>query len=287
MKRIFLILAILVVGTIAVAGQQKAFSEVERVIKAERNFAGSKEAISKAFNAERIRLADGFESALWQFLGKDEDRFYWVPWFLTEKVYLHGSEPREDLALQITAKHLELISNKKDAKSRGQWVTIARRLAVSAKLKGDTEKAIKFRDEAERVLANEKSSSEIRSHLGARSLYHICVYENINGSIDACDPNPPVGTRVVSTGWMNTRATNFKNPAYPPGVRIHTAAKVDVRINVDVSGNVESAEIMRGPKELHEVSLDTAKQLKFPPMTLMGQPARMSGWVSFVFRPDQ
>jgi hypothetical protein len=98
--------------------------------------------------------------------------------------------------------------------------------------------------------------------------------------------NFPQKEKVISAGWMNSRATNFRQPGYPSDINEpRSAARVEVKIMTDVEGNVTSVDIIRGPVRFHNAALDAARRLKFPPTSLSGVPTKVSGWVSFDFKP--
>ena len=98
--------------------------------------------------------------------------------------------------------------------------------------------------------------------------------------------NTSLKEKVISAGWMNSRATNFEQPAYPKNIKKpRPKAQVDVRILTDADGNVISADVIRGPVEFHDAALTAARKLKFPPTTLSGVPAKVSGWLSYRFNP--
>jgi TonB family protein len=92
--------------------------------------------------------------------------------------------------------------------------------------------------------------------------------------------------KVIIAGWMNSRAINFEFPKYPSAIKgRRSEARVEVRIMTDVDGNVLSADVSRGPVDLHTAALEAARRLKFPPTVLSGVPTKVSGWVSFDFNP--
>ncbi len=92
--------------------------------------------------------------------------------------------------------------------------------------------------------------------------------------------------QVISAGWMNSRALNFQDPAYPSEIEhAKRAARVEVRITTDENGKVVSAEVSRGPVAFHSAAIKAARSLKFPPTFLSGVPTKVSGWVSFDFNP--
>lgn len=91
--------------------------------------------------------------------------------------------------------------------------------------------------------------------------------------------------KIISAGWMNRRAINFMQPQYPLDIKPKQKARVDVKFTTDVDGNVISADIIRGPVKFHSAALEAAKKLRFPPILLSGVPTKVSGWVSFDFKP--
>jgi TonB family protein len=112
------------------------------------------------------------------------------------------------------------------------------------------------------------------------------VSEFFNAGYALSHVTAPQKEKIISAGWMNSRAVNFIQPKYPSGIKKpSSAARVEVRIVTDVDGKVISAEISRGPVEFHNAALDAARNLKFPPTLLSGVPTKVSGWVSFDFKP--
>ena len=112
------------------------------------------------------------------------------------------------------------------------------------------------------------------------------IAEFFNGGYSLSHVNPPQKEKVISAGWMNSRATNFQNPPYPSDIKKPTPrARVEVRIMTDADGNVISAYVSRGPIDFHNAALDAARKLKFPPTSLSGVPTKVSGWISFDFKP--
>lgn len=107
-----------------------------------------------------------------------------------------------------------------------------------------------------------------------------------DGGYSRSHVNAPQKEKVIIAGWMNGRATNFQNPPYPSAIKKpRPAARVEVRIVTDVDGNVISAVVSRGPVDFHKAALDAASKLKFPATSLSGVPTKVSGWVSFDFKP--
>jgi TonB family protein len=281
----FCLVALILVYSGVVFAQSEPFAIFSRAVKEERGgFSGNKENLSRVFNEVRIGLGAEFEFELWKYLSDDAEKHYWLSLFLTSRSYLHGNEPLPELARQIQIKALSLLAERDDLESRGRVVSINRRLAISSKLDGNQEDAVRFRDKAEFEI-NEYGKS-LSPYIAGQTDYDNCVYRNIESSIDECDPVPRPKERVVSAGWLNNRALNFANPEYPREITgKRSQARVDVGILTDANGNVETANIIRGPSQFHNAALEAAKRLKFTPTLLSGVPVKVSGWVSFDFQP--
>lgn len=112
------------------------------------------------------------------------------------------------------------------------------------------------------------------------------IYEFFNAGFSRSHVSSLQKEKVIIAGWMNSRAINFQHPQYPLAIKKpRPAARVEVRIITDVDGNVTSADVSRGPVDFHSAALTAAKNLKFPPTLLSGVPTKVSGWVSFDFKP--
>lgn len=59
---------------------------------------------------------------------------------------------------------------------------------------------------------------------------------------------------------------------------------VVVDITIDENGDVVSAEAVSGPPELHEASVEAARQWKFEPIRVDGEAIKVSGKIVFSFR---
>lgn len=282
-KSIILCLLLLLSASVAVA-QDLPFDSFRKAVKEERGgFAGNKENLSKIFNAERIRLGQSFETELWKYLESDADKHFWISSFITAKSYLHGNAPLSELAFRIRTIALELLKDKNDKRSLGRKVTINRHLAVSSKLARNQIDAVRYRDNAEALVAKH---DDIGAYISGRTDYDICIYQNITESIDGCLEDKTPKEKIITRGWLNSQVLAPVKPIYPTGLKgKETKAQVDVRIVTDTAGNVISAEIIRGPSEFHKAATEAAMKAKFGPVTLSGQPVKTSGWLSIVFTP--
>ncbi|HEY6230208.1 MAG TPA: TonB family protein [Pyrinomonadaceae bacterium] len=88
----------------------------------------------------------------------------------------------------------------------------------------------------------------------------------------------------VSAGVLNSRAISLPMPDYPAEARaVGAEGVVVIQVTVDEQGNVTEARALSGPKMLHEVSLNAARQAKFSPTLLSGEPVKLTGVLVFNF----
>jgi Ca-activated chloride channel family protein len=105
-------------------------------------------------------------------------------------------------------------------------------------------------------------------------------------------PPPPAPTptgvpkTVVSGGVLNGKAISKPQPAYPPIAKAARAqGTVTVQVVVDKSGQVVSAHAVSGHPLLQQAAVAAARQARFSPTLLAGQPVRVSGVVTYNFNP--
>lgn len=255
---------------------------IEAVKKEPGGFNGNKENLSTVFNAERIRLGGEFEVSLWKYVDSDEEKHYWIPYFLTVKSYLHDNSPLPELASRIRQKALDLLVDKKDKSSIGRRINLMRELAISFKQQGKQELAIKYKTDAEEILRNR---TDLTAYLISFSGLKRCIYENLVSDISNCRDDPPPTERIVSGGVLNDKAIKLPQVTKYPDAAKKTKAEGIVRIKVlvDFDGNVIEAEPIGGRPELFEATLEAARRAKFGPMTLMGKPVKVSGVLVYNF----
>ncbi|MET0645114.1 MAG: TonB family protein [Pyrinomonadaceae bacterium] len=92
---------------------------------------------------------------------------------------------------------------------------------------------------------------------------------------------------IVSGGVLNGKAVSKPQPAYPPIAKAAGASGVvTVQILVDEEGNVISASAVSGHPLLQQAAVAAARQAKFSPTQLSGQPVQVSGVITYNFVPE-
>lgn len=98
-------------------------------------------------------------------------------------------------------------------------------------------------------------------------------------------PTPPPRPRApVSGGVLNGKAISKPQPAYPAIARTARASgQVTVQITVDESGRVISASAVSGHPLLRQAAEGAARQARFSPTLLSGQPVKVTGVITYNF----
>ena len=95
---------------------------------------------------------------------------------------------------------------------------------------------------------------------------------------------PPKPKTVVSGGVLNGKAISKPQPTYPPIAKAARAAgTVTVQILVDESGRVVSASAVSGHPLLQQAAVAAARNARFSPTLLSGQPVKVSGVITYNF----
>ncbi len=108
------------------------------------------------------------------------------------------------------------------------------------------------------------------------------------GKEDEEPPPPPkkvVEKPVVrSLGVVNGRATNLPMPSVPSAAKVaNVQGTVTVQVLIDENGNVLSANAVSGNQLLRASSEAAARQAKFIPTLLSGEPVKASGIINYHF----
>ena len=105
-------------------------------------------------------------------------------------------------------------------------------------------------------------------------------------SLDEPPPpfNLPKPTVIVSGGILNGRAVSKPEAVYPPiGKAVRAQGTVTVQIVVDENGDVLSAHAVSGHPLLQAAAVEAARQAKFTPTRLSGEPVKVSGVLTYNF----
>ncbi|HET6977319.1 MAG TPA: energy transducer TonB [Pyrinomonadaceae bacterium] len=95
-------------------------------------------------------------------------------------------------------------------------------------------------------------------------------------------PTPP--RAPISGGVLNGKAISLPKPAYPPIARAaHAAGTVVVQVLIDENGSVVSAHAVSGHPLLQAAAVGAAKQARFSPTKLSGQPVKVTGVIQYNF----
>jgi protein TonB len=102
---------------------------------------------------------------------------------------------------------------------------------------------------------------------------------------DSAPPPPKPPTRPLSGGVLNSKAVSLPPPAYPEAaMRMRVAGIVTVEVVIDVTGRVISAKAVAGPETLRDAAERAARQARFTPALLSGQPVKIAGTIDYKFK---
>ncbi len=88
----------------------------------------------------------------------------------------------------------------------------------------------------------------------------------------------------ISGGVLNGRAISMPKPVYPQEARdAKVSGSVTVQIIIDEEGNVMSAKAVSGHPLLQDAAVAAAREAKFTPTKLSGQPVKVSGVLTYNF----
>jgi TonB family protein len=95
---------------------------------------------------------------------------------------------------------------------------------------------------------------------------------------------PPGREGPVSGGVLNGKAITLPKPAYPAIARSARASgAVVVQVTIDERGDVISARAVSGHPLLQQSAVEAAREAKFTPTLLEGQPVKVTGTLTYNF----
>jgi TonB family protein len=112
---------------------------------------------------------------------------------------------------------------------------------------------------------------------------------NDTDSKQQAEPNRPITTgepprAPISGGVLNGKAISLPAPEYPTVARQAKASgAVTVQVTIDENGSVISARAVSGHPLLQPAAVAAARQAKFSPTLLMGEPVKVTGVVIYNF----
>jgi len=90
--------------------------------------------------------------------------------------------------------------------------------------------------------------------------------------------------RAISGGALNGKALSLPDPEYPAIARAaHASGTVIVEVVVDEQGSIAGARAVSGHPLLQAAAVNAARQAKFTPTLLQGEPVRISGYLTYNF----
>jgi periplasmic protein TonB len=100
----------------------------------------------------------------------------------------------------------------------------------------------------------------------------------------AVKPTPPPVPKTISKGVINGSATSLPKPPYPAAAKaVRASGPVNVQVKIDERGNVVSASAVSGHPLLQQAAVAAARQAKFAPTMLSGQPVSVTGVIVYNF----
>ena len=94
----------------------------------------------------------------------------------------------------------------------------------------------------------------------------------------------PKTENAIQGGVLNGKALALPKPEYPDIARAaHASGTVVVQVLIDENGDVISAHAVSGHPLLQAAAVGAAREAKFSPTTLSGQPVKVTGVVQYNF----
>ncbi len=122
-----------------------------------------------------------------------------------------------------------------------------------------------------------KGNPKVIFELGAEPVYNAEAVVTVTNSD---------GPKTLSGGVLNAKATSLPQPAYPAAARaVKASGAVSVEVLVGLEGNVVSASAVSGHPLLRAAAESAAREAKFSPTLLSGQPVKISGIIVYNFVP--
>jgi TonB family protein len=113
-------------------------------------------------------------------------------------------------------------------------------------------------------------------------VFHVLFFILSLGLASAAAQTP--APKLISKGVVNGSAVSLPKPAYPAAAKaVNASGTVSVQVTIDENGNVISATATSGHPLLQAAAVEAARQAKFKPTLLEGQPVKVSGIIVYNF----
>ena len=94
----------------------------------------------------------------------------------------------------------------------------------------------------------------------------------------------PISDTKIEGGVLNGKALQLPQPAYPPiAAAAHASGPVRVQVLIDEQGYVVSAHAIEGHPLLQATCVTAARQARFSPTLLEGEPVKVTGVLQYNF----
>src|SRR5262245_35353592 len=89
---------------------------------------------------------------------------------------------------------------------------------------------------------------------------------------------------IRDAGILNNQAQSLPQPTYPAEAKAkHISGQVQVKLIIDETGKIVSAEAVFGPEALRAAAVEAAKRARFNPILIFGVPSKVFGIVTYDF----
>ena len=137
------------------------------------------------------------------------------------------------------------------------------------------------------IVGNSDSNAQVAMPSGPGAGTVVAAPARVNIADEPPPPEAPKPTpprAPISGGVLNGKAISLPKPAYPPIAKAaHASGTVVVQVLIDENGNVVSAKAVSGHPLLQAVAVGAARQAKFSPTKLSGQPVKVTGVIQYNF----
>lgn len=123
--------------------------------------------------------------------------------------------------------------------------------------------------------------TEFYQSIASKFLDSVRIYNFGGGSAFKLDEELK---KAVRGGVLNGKAISLPKPSYP-GINLNSTGTVTVHILVDEEGKVIWAKAVSGHPLLQEAARQAALKARFEPFKLQGQPAKVTGILTYNFAP--